>query len=352
MIIAALPASNRLSPSPHPRAGAGGRRPLEVVSPPPTAAPAPGPRILGPNSLVIIVSAAKIARHRPPRRHTRAVRDPKISIGRARPNSAPTSPRFPPWEAFERRPHNSHDRPTRGRRPKPFTETVTPLKPTLENDLKRLRLRLRVFASRSRCKNSVGLCLSALCAGRMVRDRGEAAPQRGKHPCAVGLSQETGFAGHGPWARFKPMQKLRWTERGWSRGFSFGLWNFQSGLVRCRRLRGASRGLWTASSSPLRRSRGWRAADSLRFALASLEIGCAGPSVFVACPRHAGTTWCLSQETGFAGHGPWARFGESWRTNRRRPAPQQAQTRAASGFSRSADGSAGSALILSRGGVA
>ena len=29
-----------------------------------------------PNSLVIIVSAAKIARHRPPRRHTRSVRDP------------------------------------------------------------------------------------------------------------------------------------------------------------------------------------------------------------------------------------------------------------------------------------
>ena len=53
MIIAALPASNRLSPSPHPRAGAGGRRPLEVVSPPPTAAPAPGPRIL----------ATELARH-------------------------------------------------------------------------------------------------------------------------------------------------------------------------------------------------------------------------------------------------------------------------------------------------
>src|SRR5208337_2082686 len=27
--------------------------------------------------------------------------------------------------------------------------------------------------------------LSALCAGRMVRDRSEAAPQRGKHPCPV-----------------------------------------------------------------------------------------------------------------------------------------------------------------------
>ena len=87
----------------------------------------------------------------------------------------------------------------------------------------------------------------------------------------------------------KPMQKLRWTERGWSRGFSCGLWNFRSGLVRCRRLRGASRGLWMASSSPLRRSRGWRATDSPRFALARVEIGCAGPNVFVACPRHAET---------------------------------------------------------------
>ena len=42
MIIAASPASNRLSPSPHPRAGAESRRPLEVVSPPPTAAPSCG----------------------------------------------------------------------------------------------------------------------------------------------------------------------------------------------------------------------------------------------------------------------------------------------------------------------
>ena len=42
-----------------------------------------------PNSLIIIVSAAKIACHRPPRRHTRTVRDPKISIGRAQPNGHP-----------------------------------------------------------------------------------------------------------------------------------------------------------------------------------------------------------------------------------------------------------------------
>ena len=40
--------------------------------------------------------------------------------------SAPTSPRFPPWEAFERRPANPHDRPARGRRPQPFTEAEIP----------------------------------------------------------------------------------------------------------------------------------------------------------------------------------------------------------------------------------
>ena len=73
-----------------------------------------------PNSLVIIVSAAKIARHRPPQRHTRAVRDPKISIGRARPNGCPSCPRFPPWEAFERRPRTTHDRPAQG----PASETL------------------------------------------------------------------------------------------------------------------------------------------------------------------------------------------------------------------------------------
>ncbi len=56
MIIAALPASNRLSPSPHPRQGRASSRP---------------------NSLVIVVSAAKIVRHRPPRRHRRAIRNPK-----------------------------------------------------------------------------------------------------------------------------------------------------------------------------------------------------------------------------------------------------------------------------------
>ena len=47
---------------------------------------------------------AKTARHRPPPRQMRAVREPQIPIGRAPPHSALFCPRFPPWEAFERRP--------------------------------------------------------------------------------------------------------------------------------------------------------------------------------------------------------------------------------------------------------
>jgi hypothetical protein len=61
------------------------------------------------------------------------------------------------------------------------------------------------------------------------------------------------------------MQKLRWTERGWSRGLSSGPWNFQPGLARRRQRRGTSRGLGTASSSPLRRSRWWARGRSASF---------------------------------------------------------------------------------------
>src|ERR1700677_3324939 len=87
--------------------------------------------------------------------------------------------------------------------------------------------------------------------------------------------------------------------------------------------------------SPGRRRRGQRgvrdggrAADSLGFGSSGREIGGGGPSGFVACPTHARTTWCLSRgERGLARHGPWARFGESRRTNRRRSARQQGQMR-------------------------
>ena len=120
---------------------------------------------------------------------------------------------------------------------------------------------LRVFAARSRCKNSVGLN-------------------------AVGVEGSAS-----------------------AYGIFSGDWCVEGGVGE----------QVEASGRRLRRHcglrEGRRAADRLRFAVGSREIGCAGPNVFVACPRHAGTTWCLSQETGFASHGPWARFGESWRTN-------------------------------------
>ena len=44
------------------------------------------------------------ARHQTAKPYDRSVRDPKIPIGPARPNSALSCPRFPPYEAFGRRP--------------------------------------------------------------------------------------------------------------------------------------------------------------------------------------------------------------------------------------------------------
>ena len=49
---------------------------------------------------------------------------------------------------------------------------------------------------------------------------------------------------------------------------------------------------------------GGRVGESLRFALTSRKIGGDEANVFVACPTHARTTWSLSREIGFAGHGP------------------------------------------------
>ena len=55
-----------------------------------------------------------------------AVRDPQIPIDRARPKQRPFCPRFPPWEAFGRRPIRERSRAISGRRPKPFTEGEVP----------------------------------------------------------------------------------------------------------------------------------------------------------------------------------------------------------------------------------
>jgi hypothetical protein len=57
----------------------------------------------------------------PPKPHERSVRDPKIPIGRAQPNRAPSCPRFPPCEAFGRRPRAQPSAPAKGRRPKLFS---------------------------------------------------------------------------------------------------------------------------------------------------------------------------------------------------------------------------------------
>src|SRR5271166_2001055 len=74
--------------------------------------------------LVVFVPARHNARHQPPKPNQRSVRDPKIPIGRARPNSAHSCPRFPPYEAFGRRPRVKPRAPAKGRRPKPFSKTA------------------------------------------------------------------------------------------------------------------------------------------------------------------------------------------------------------------------------------
>ena len=134
---------------------------------------------------------------------------------------------------------------------------------------------------------------------------------------------------------------------------SFSLWIFQSGLTPWRRPRWASRGLCPASSLPLRH---WRGLARGRLPAFSRSRGARLDAPGNMCSRHArgmrGRPGYLCREVGLAGHGPWACFGESWRTNRRRPAPQQGQTRGSSGCSGSADGSAASALIWARSGVA
>jgi hypothetical protein len=68
----------------------------------------------------------------PPPPHGRSVRDPKIPIAPAQPNRASSFPRFPPYEAFGRRPRAQSQRTCKGpasetlqfsghRRPRPWT---------------------------------------------------------------------------------------------------------------------------------------------------------------------------------------------------------------------------------------
>ena len=121
MIIVALPASLRLSPSP-PLA----RRSRNAMSsrPPQTLSSRrahtrrshPRPRKSASCSLLTITPAAL---H--PRRHMGdPVRDPKIPIAPAQPNRASSFPRFPPYEAFGRRPRAQSQRACKG----PASETL------------------------------------------------------------------------------------------------------------------------------------------------------------------------------------------------------------------------------------
>ena len=153
---------------------------------------------------------------------------------------------------------------------------------------------LRVFASRSRCKNSVGL--NAL----------EPRVQLRLMEFSVGIGrwrrrQRTGGRLRAsPWSSLRP-SRLR--ARGqWSsfRADRAGVWR-----RRAKRMRGMSE-------------------------------ACEDDLELVSGER-------------VARHGPWARFGESWRTNRRRPLRQQGQTRGSSDVFGSADGSAASAPIWPRG---
>ena len=67
------------------------------------------------------VQTDKVTRLRLSQRYLRSDRDLQIPIARARPDTASSCPRFPPWEAFERRPHGRTPCRVGGRRPKPFT---------------------------------------------------------------------------------------------------------------------------------------------------------------------------------------------------------------------------------------
>ena len=55
-------------------------------------------------SLVAFAPTDNTGTARPPPPRVRSVRDLQIPIGPAQANRAPSSPRFPPYEAFERRP--------------------------------------------------------------------------------------------------------------------------------------------------------------------------------------------------------------------------------------------------------
>ena len=146
------------------------------------------------------------------------------------------------------------------------------------------------------------------------------------------------------------MQKLRWTERGWSRGFSYCYGNFSRDRALEATTENRSKALGFALVAIARLEMAGGGANGLRFAPTEREFGGAGPNGCAAWPRHACDLEVVSGDR-VARHGPWAHFGESWRTNIRRPLRQQGQTRGSSDVFGLADGSAASAPIRLRGGV-
>ena len=118
--IAALPASLCLSPSP-PLArrsrNAMSSRPPQTLSSrcaPPSLASSP------PKKRVVFAPDDDTGCPPPPPPHGRSVRDPKIPIGPAQPNRVSSFPRFPPYEAFGRRPRAQSQRACKG----PPSETL------------------------------------------------------------------------------------------------------------------------------------------------------------------------------------------------------------------------------------
>jgi hypothetical protein len=88
--------------------GHASERTAVVLTPSADPRQAPGSRqalvCSGSNTLVAYVPIDKNGCLRPPQPHPRSVRDLQIPIARPQPNRASSSPRFPPYEAFERRP--------------------------------------------------------------------------------------------------------------------------------------------------------------------------------------------------------------------------------------------------------
>ena len=87
---------------------------LQPLRPHPPLASSP------PKKRVVFAPDDNTGRPPPPPPHGRSVRDPKIPIGPAQPNRASSFPRFPPYEAFGRRPRAQSQRACKG----PPSETL------------------------------------------------------------------------------------------------------------------------------------------------------------------------------------------------------------------------------------